>query len=187
RQAAGKTFNFVEAGDHQVASFLELGAHRLDRRLRPMERLDAGHLRETGGAGVRVSHQASDVRRQVDAHYAVAYTPARHGVGLRKTVEQNAALLHAIDRHDGVMLTFEDEATVDLVGQHHDVAIADNARDAGDVLLRQHATGRVMRRIHDDEFRAIVDQPAELIDIKPEIHFFAQPNRYGFRAKIIDH
>ena len=141
-QAAGKTFDLVKTGDHHVASFLELGAHRLDRLLRSAQRLDPGDLREAGGAGVGVSHQAGDVRREIGAHHAVTHPPAGHGVGLGETIEQNAALLHAVDRHDGVMLTFEDEAAVDLVGQHHDVAIADRARDAVDVLLLQHAAGR---------------------------------------------
>src|SRR5207247_7130119 len=129
-QAAGETFDLVQTGNHHVAPFLELGAHRLDRDLRPAERLDAGDLREAGGAGVGVGHQAGNVRPQVGAHYAVAHTPASHGIGLGKAVEQNAALFHAVHRHDGMMLTLEDEATVDLVAQHHDVAIADNARDA---------------------------------------------------------
>ena len=98
------------------------------------------------------------MRRQIGAHHAVAHAPTGHGVGLGETVEQNAALLHAVDRHDGMMLAFEDEAAVDLVGQHHDVAIADRARDALDVVLLQHAAGRILRRIQDDELRAVVDQ-----------------------------
>ena len=134
-QPAGKTFDLVKTGDHNVAPFLELGAHRLDRVLRSAERLDPGDLREAGGAGVRVSHQAGDVRREIGAHHAVTHPPASHGVGLGETVEQNAALLHSVDRHDGVMFTFENEAAIDLVGQHHDVAIADRARDAVDVVL----------------------------------------------------
>src|SRR5439155_19513656 len=85
-QAAGETFDLVEAGDHNISPFLELGAHRLDRGLRPAERFDAGDLREAGGAGVGVRHQAGDVRCQVGAHYAVAHTPAGHGVGLGEAV-----------------------------------------------------------------------------------------------------
>src|SRR5439155_3174108 len=135
-QAAGETAYFVETGDHDVAPFLELGAHRLDRLLRPAERFDAGNLREARGAGVGVDHQTGDVCRQVVAHHAVAHTPTGHGVGLGKAVEQNRALLHSVDRHDGVILTFNDETAVDLVAQHHDVAVANGARDLLQVLLR---------------------------------------------------
>ena len=71
------------------------------------------------------------------------------------------------------MLTFEDEPAVNLIAQHHDVAIADRARDAVDVLLRQDAAGGVLRRIQYDELCAIIDQSAELADIDPEIHLFA--------------
>ncbi len=113
------------------------------------------------------------MRRQVGTHYAVAHSPAGHGVSLGKTVEQNAALLHAVHRHDGMMLTLEDQAAVDLVAQYHNVAIADRARDAVDIILRQHAAGRVLRRIQDDELRAVVDQPAEFADVEPEIHLLA--------------
>src|SRR3989442_12947876 len=34
RQAAGEPFDLVEAGDHNIPPFLELGAHRPDRLLR---------------------------------------------------------------------------------------------------------------------------------------------------------
>ena len=81
-----------------------------------------------------------------------------------------------------MMLTFEDETAVNLVGENHDVAIADRARDAVDVDLRQHATGRILWRIHDDQLRAIVDQPGELVYVESEIHFFAQSDWHGFRA-----
>ena len=56
-----------------------------------------------------------------------------------------------------------------------------------DVDLGQHAAGRILRRIQNDQLRAIVDQLGELIDIEPEIHLLAQPDRHGFRADVIDH
>ena len=107
----------------------------INRALRAAERLNPGDLGEAGGAGVRVSHEPGDVRREVGAHHAVAHPPAGHGVGLGETVEQDATLLHSVDRHDGVVLPLEDKAAVDLVGQHHDVAVADRARDALQVLF----------------------------------------------------
>src|SRR6266849_4392521 len=113
------------------------------------------------------------MRREVGTHYTVAHTPAGHSVSLGETVEQNTALLYSVDRHDGVMFTLEDKTAIDLVAQHHDVAIANRAGDAVDVVLRQYAAGRVLRRIHDDQLRAVVDQPFEFADVEPEIHFLA--------------
>jgi len=55
-----------------------------------------------------------------------------------------------------MVLALEDELAIDLVAQHHDVAIADCARDGSDVLLRQHTACRVLRRIQNKELRAIV-------------------------------
>ena len=69
-----------------------------------------------------------------------------------------------------MVLTLENEAAVDLVAQHHDVAIADRARDTVDVILSQHAAGRVLWRIQDDQLRALVDQPSQFVDVEPEIH-----------------
>ena len=103
--------------------------------MRTAERFDPGDLRKAGGAGIGVGHQTGDVRCQIGAHDAIAHTPAGHRVSLGKTVEQNTALLHAVHRHDGVMFTLKDEAAVNLVAQDHNVAVADRARDAVDVLL----------------------------------------------------
>ena len=44
-----------------------------------------------------------------------------------------------------MMLTFKNQAAVDLVAQHHDIAIADRLGDPLDIDLFQHATGRVLR------------------------------------------
>src|SRR6266508_674036 len=144
-QTAGETFDLVEAGDHHVAPFFEFGAHRVHRLLVSTQRLDAGDLREARGARVRVSHQTSDMRREIGAHHAVAHAPTGHGISLGETVEQNAALLHPIDRHDGMMLTLENQSAVDLVAQYHDVAIADGARDTVDVFFFQHTAGGILR------------------------------------------
>ncbi len=51
----------------------------------------------------------------------------------------------------------------------------------------QHAAGRVLRRIQDDELRAVVNQPGEFADVEPEIHLLAQLDRHGFRAEEVDH
>ena len=86
-----------------------------------------------------------------------------------------------------MILALKDELAIDLIAQHHDVAIADCARDRGDVVLCQHAASRVLRRIQDDELCAIVDQTGELIDVEPEFQFLAQPDRHRFRTDVVDH
>src|SRR6266496_4500809 len=85
------------------------------------------------------------------------------------------------------MFALEDETAVDLVAQHHDVAVADRARDAIDVFLLQYATGRVLRRIQNDQLCPVVDQPRELIHVEPEIQLLAQSDRHSIRADVIDH
>src|SRR5690348_13811191 len=62
RQEAGETFDLVEAGDHDIATLLKLGAHFIDRALWPAQCLDTGHLCKAGGAGIRVSHESGDMR-----------------------------------------------------------------------------------------------------------------------------
>ena len=71
------------------------------------------------------------------------------------------------------MLSLEYQAAIDFVTQHHDIAIADRAGDPVDVDLGQHATGRVLRRIQNDQLGAVVNQTAELFDVETEIHFLA--------------
>ena len=85
------------------------------------------------------------------------------------------------------MFAFENEAAINLVAQYHDVAIADGARDRLDILLLQHATGRVLRRVQNDELCAIVNETGQLIDVQPEIQFLAQPDRHRLRADVVDH
>src|SRR5207244_13569443 len=86
-----------------------------------------------------------------------------------------------------MMFTLEDEATVNLVGQHHDVAITDCTCDGVDIVLCQYAAGRILRRIQNDQLGAVVDQPGEFVDIEPEIQFLAQLNRNSLGADIVDH
>src|SRR5207247_10310705 len=105
---------------------------------------------------------------------------------LRETVEQNSAVLHSSDRHDGMMLTFENQTAVDLVAQHHDIAIADRLSDPIDIDLLQHATSWVLRRIQNDQFRSIIDQSDEFVDIELEIQLLSQPNRFRLRSDVID-
>src|ERR1043166_1182325 len=85
------------------------------------------------------------------------------------------------------MFAFEDEATVNLIAQYHDVSVTNRSGDLLDVDLSKHAPGRVLRGIHNDQLGPIADHPGELIHVEPEIHLLAQPDRHRFSADVIDH
>src|SRR5581483_11479542 len=96
-------------------------------------------------------------------------------------------LLPVGQRHDGVVTAFKQQAAVDLVGEDHDVAIADGFGDALDVALLEHGAGGILRRVDDDELGVVGDQALELIDVEPELEFFAKRNRDRFAADEVDH
>src|SRR5437773_5285669 len=56
------------------------------------------------------------------------------------------------------MLDPVDEPVVDLVGIHEQVVLASDSGDAVDVLLEEHATGRVVRKAEQDRARAWRDR-----------------------------
>ena len=82
---------------------------------------------------------------QVRAHHAVTHTPTGHGIGLGETVQEDGAIFEARHRHDRVVLAIENQAAVDLVGEHHDVAIADGVGDVVNVALAEYAAGGILR------------------------------------------
>ena len=85
------------------------------------------------------------------------------------------------------MFTFENQAAVNFVAQHHDIATADRAGDVDNVLFLQDAAGRILRRIQNDELGPVIDQPGELVHVEPKIQLLAQPNRHRFRADVVNH
>src|SRR5208282_2193276 len=147
-----------------------------------------GHLREAGGAGNRVRIQPRDVRGQIGPHDAVTHAPSGHGVGLGEAVEQNGPLLEAGHAHDGEMfVAVVDQAAVNFVRQNQDVAVADGVGYRENVFLGEHAAGRVLRRIQDDQLGALGNQRGELFDIEAKIALLAQWNRNRAPADILDH
>ena len=67
------------------------------------------------------------------------------------------------------MLTVENQPAVNFVREHHDVAIANGRGDVVDVLFAEHASGRILRRIQNDEPGAIGDQRRQFVHIETEI------------------
>ena len=128
------------------------------------------------------------MRGQIGAHNAVAHAPSGHGVGFGEAVEQNGPLLEAGDAHDGEMfVAVVDEAAVDLVRKNHDVAVADGLGDFENVFPGEHAAGRVVRRVQDDQLGAAGNQRGQFLDVHGEVALFAERKRNRASADIIDH
>ena len=166
---------------------LKCGAHMLDGALIAGKRLDACDLREAGGAGVGVGHQASDVRGEIRAHDAVAHAPAGHGVGLGEAVKNDGTFLHAGNGRDGEMLAFKEQAAVNFIREHENVAVADDFGHLLDVFARHDAARGVLRRIENNELGVIGDQRGQLIHVEREVAFLAQLDGYGLAAHVVDH
>ncbi len=85
------------------------------------------------------------------------------------------------------MVPFEDQVIVDLVAQHHDVAIADGLLQIAHVRGRHHRAGGIVRRIDDDQARAAGDETAQFAHVGPELALLAQRQRHRPRAHELDH
>ncbi len=59
--------------------------------------------------------------------------------------------------------------------------------DALDVAAREHAAGRILRRVQDDQLGAGRDQARHLVHIHGEIALFAQRNRHRRAACVANH
>ena len=84
------------------------------------------------------------------------------------------------------MFAFKNQAAVNLVGEHHDVAIADGGGDVANILRFQHASGGIMRRVQDHEPGAVGDQVRQLVGIEPEIFVFTQVQGHRLGAEEMD-
>ncbi len=132
--------------------------------------------------------EARDVGGQIGPHHAVTHAPSGHGIGLGEAVEQDGPLLEAGHAHDGEMfVAVVDEAAVDFVRKNQDVAVADGVGNREDVFLGEHAAGRVLRRVQDDQPGAVGDQRGEFFDVEAKIALLAQRNRNRAPADILDH
>ena len=87
-------------------------------------------------------------------HHAVAQPPARHGVGLGETVEEDRPLRHIRPRGDRLVRSLVKDLSVDLVREHEDLAIPDEGSDVVEIARRQDRSGRVVRGVQDQHARA---------------------------------
>ena len=127
------------------------------------------------------------MRGQVGAHHPVAQPPAGHGVGLGEAVEQDGAVLEAVDGHDGLVFALEDQPAIDLVGEHHEVALADGLGDVAQITPGQHPAGGIMGRVQDDELGAVGDERGQFVHVQAEVHLLAQADGHRLGPQEADH
>ena len=84
-------------------------------------------------------------RASSDGHGPESEAPAAHRPRLAHPVEQDGALRHAVDAVDRHVLAVIGEPSVDLVAQHHQVALDGQLRDALAIVAGEHPAGRVGR------------------------------------------
>ena len=127
------------------------------------------------------------MRSQIRAHHSVAHSPSGHGISLRKAIQQNSTFLESILTDDRVVRALKNQPAVNLIGEHHDVAVGDDPSDVLHVTLAEHAAGWILGRIQDNQLGAIGDQFGQFVDIQAEVEFFAESKRYGFCAQEVHH
>ena len=93
------------------------------------------------------------IRRQIERHRSIPQPPPSHRIGLGESVEDNRPLDHARPGCDRDMLAFVNNLAVNLVREHNQVMLDGQFCDPGNVLFRQHATGRIARTVDDQQFR----------------------------------
>ncbi len=59
--------------------------------------------------------------------------------------------------------------------------------DLLDVAAFHDAARRVLRRVQDDQFGAVVDEPREFVDVEGEVALFAQLDGHRASADVVDH
>jgi len=84
------------------------------------------------------------------------------------------------------MLPLVEDPGVDLIGQHEEVAIAQQIPQPAHVLAREHAAGRIVRAVQDDEARPIGQQARQLIDVQREAELFADRDRHRAGVDEVD-
>src|SRR5271166_3695947 len=186
-QPAGESFDLIDAAYEHVPAALKLLPHLLRLTLVAAHRLDAGYLSEGGRTGGGVSREARELCRKVGPHDAITQAPAGHRIGLREATQNDGSILEAINRRDAIWLSFEEQAAVDFVAQDHDVAVANGGGNVFHIALGDDASGRILRRVQDDELGAIGDETGQLVHVEAEIALLAQWNGNSFRAQEVDH
>ena len=97
------------------------------------------------GAGIGVDDELVDMGRERGGPDAVARAPAGHGIGLGPAVEQDRAVPKGVVGEQTLVApTVEQQAGIDLVGEHRDAREALQPPGQGvELAVVDHAAGRV--------------------------------------------
>ena len=79
-----------------------------------------------------------------------------------------------------------DDLGVDLVRENHQVAFDGEPGDEFDVLFGQHAAGRVLGGVDDQQPGFVGDQGRQLLEVHPEVALLAEPDRDRLRLDEAD-
>ena len=102
----------------------------------------------------------------------IAHAPAGHRVRLRKTVDDDRALLHAVDRGDrDVRRAAVGQLAVDLIGQDDQVVLLHDLRDRLQIRAAHDGAGRVVRVQEDEGLRLFRDRAFQLLGRQAEFVF----------------
>ncbi len=159
RRSAGNARNRVQQRDDQIAPLVKAPAHRRRCILRTVDRFDRRPLADLRRARVRVGHPAREHRRQRPVR-GEADPPTGHRPRLRRAVGDDRALEHVGELRDRLECPVRiralgvDQPRVDLVGiDPHLRMTAQDRGDCGEIVVRQDAAGRIVRRVQDQQLR----------------------------------
>ena len=147
RAVAADAVDFGKAVKQDRAAALK-GLAQLFAEFRVVERDGRRVLAGRICAGIEVllalGHTVDDLRRGRDK----ADAPAGHGIGLRETVDDDGALLHAREgRNAGCFFSGVKQCVVDVVGDHQQVVLHRQLRDLCQRFARHDRAGGVVRGV----------------------------------------
>src|SRR6266704_2348372 len=125
-------------------------------RFRKAQGGDGGDLKRMGRAdGQEVVGPAHRIRERLRRDRP-ADSPSGRAVRLGEAVDRDRPLRHVADRRERhVARAVEDDVLVDLVRHRDDVVIGAQVRDRPELVAGEHLARRVVRRVHDEDLRAV--------------------------------
>ena len=141
-----------ESLDHQVAPLLEDVPHLHHRVARAEQRRLGRGLRDGGGVAGALALHRVDRLRERGRRDAPADAPAGHRERLADAVDDDEAIaqLGRDLRERRVLEARVDQVAVDLVDDHPDVVLREDARERAQLIRGVRAAGRVGRRAEDE-------------------------------------
>ena len=91
--------------------------------------------------------------------------PAGEAERLAGRADRERALGHAGERAQRSVLAVEHEVLVDLVGDRDEVVLDAHACDRLELVGGEHLAGGVVRRVEEEQPRAVVDERRERVDV----------------------